>query len=405
MTSLDRAAATRADASLVTRPFVTVSAVTFLFFLYVGVLIPLLPRLIEEQLGGTELDIGLNLATFSIAAVAVRPLLGRWGDRYGRRMLIVGGALVATAAVVATVLVSNRWALLPLRALMGAGEGALFVGAATLVNDLAPAHRRAEAASYFSAAVFLGIGMGPIIGEPLIGDTGFDRGLVAAGLFTLAAAAVAMLLDDDRPRRAPDAPPPVRPVNRFHRAALRPGAVLACGIGGFATFNAFVPEHARNVGLEGSKWVFALYSVICLLVRVLGARVPERIGLATAVSIALAGLAIGLATIGIAASPLGLFAGTAVIGVGMSFMYPSLSAIAVNSAPASDRTQVVSTFTMFFEVGSAIGGLLFGLVAELTSKRGGFIGGSTAALAGLVVLWAVLLPWARTSTDHSSDFR
>jgi MFS family permease len=404
VTSTDRAAAP-ADASLVSRSFIVVSAVTFLFFVYVGVLIPLIPRLIEEQLGGTEIDIGLNLAMFSIAAIAVRPVLGKWGDRYGRRALIVGGALLATAAVVASAFVSNRWALLPLRALMGAGEGALFVGAATLVNDLAPAHRRAEAASYFSAAVFLGIGMGPIIGEQLIGDSNFDRGLVAAGLFTLAAAGVAMLLADDRPIRSADTPRWVAPVNKFHRAALRPGAVLACGIGGFATFNAFVPDHARAVGLDGSKWVFALYSVICLVVRVVGARVPERIGLATAVSIALAGLAAGLATIGIVATPVGLFTGTAIIGVGMSFMYPSLSAIAVNSAPSSDRTQVVSTFTMFFEVGSAIGGLLFGLVAELTSKRGGFIGGSMAAVAGLVVLWMVLLPWARTSTIDSSDFR
>lgn len=404
MTSLDRAVAP-ADASLLSRPFVTVSAVIFLFFVYVGVLIPLVPRLIEEQLGGTELDIGLNLATFSVAAIAVRPWLGKWGDRHGRRSLIIGGALLASAAVLAATLVSNLWMLLPLRALMGAGEGALFVGAATLVNDLAPPHRRAEAASYFSAAVFLGIGLGPIIGEQLIGVASFDRGLVAAGLFTLAAAAVAMLLDDDRPDQSPDSPPHVIPVNRFHRTALRPGAVLACGIGGFATFNAFVPEHARAVGLEGSKWVFALFSVICLVVRVVGARVPERIGLATAVSIALAGLAIGLATIGAVSTPVGLFVGTAVIGVGMSFLYPSLSAIAVNSAPSSDRTQVVSTFTMFFEVGSAIGGLLFGLVAELTSKRGGFIGGSMAAAAGLVVLWTVLLPWARTSATHSSDFR
>lgn len=404
MTSVDRAAAP-ADASLLSRSFVTVSVVTFLFFVYVGVLIPLVPRLIEEQLGGTELDIGLNLATFSVAAIAVRPLLGKWGDRHGRRVLIIGGALLASAAVLAATLVSDRWMLLPLRALMGAGEGALFVGAATLVNDLAPAHRRAEAASYFSAAVFLGIGLGPIIGEQLIGEASFDRGLVAAGLFTLAAAAAATLLDDDRPERSSDSPPHVIPANRFHRAALRPGAVLACGIGGFATFNAFVPEHARAVGLEGSKWVFALFSVICLVVRVVGARVPERIGLATAVSIALAGLAIGLATIGAVGTPVGLFAGTAVIAVGMSFLYPSLSAIAVNSAPSPDRTQVVSTFTMFFEVGSAIGGLLFGLVAELTSKRGGFIGGSMAATAGLVVLWTVLLPWARTSTTHSSDFR
>ena len=33
-------------------------------FVYIGVMVPLLPRLIEEELGGNEIDIGINLATF-----------------------------------------------------------------------------------------------------------------------------------------------------------------------------------------------------------------------------------------------------------------------------------------------------------------------------------------------------
>ena len=50
----------------------------------------------------------------------------------------------------------------------------------------------------------------------------------------------------------------------MHPAALRPGIVLACGIAGFTAFNAFMPEHAKSVGLSGSQWVFATYSVGCL---------------------------------------------------------------------------------------------------------------------------------------------
>ena len=52
-----------------TKPFVLVTAATLALFVYIGVMVPLLPRLIEEELGGNEIDIGLNLAIFSIAAV------------------------------------------------------------------------------------------------------------------------------------------------------------------------------------------------------------------------------------------------------------------------------------------------------------------------------------------------
>lgn len=394
------------EASLLTRPFVMVTAVTFLFFVYVGVLVPLVPRLIEEDLGGTEVDIGINLAVFSLAAIAIRPWIGRWGDRYGRRVLLIGGGTVAALAALGATLVTDRFALLPLRGLMGAGEGALFVGAATMINDLAPAHRRAEATSYFSVAVFGGIGVGPILGEEISRGGRFDRGLVLAAVFGLASAVAALLLRDDRPRIVgppADVGAPPRSRTGFHRAAVRPGIVLACGIAAFVAFNAFVPEHARTVGLEGSMWVFALYSGVCLVVRIVGARVPERIGLARAGSIALVNLAAGFVLLAAVATPFGLFAGTFVIAIGMSFLYPALSAIAVNTGPTEARSQVVSTFTMFFEIGTVAGGIALGVVAELAGKRGGFGGAAVVSLVGLVVLWRVLLPGAAAAAQPSSE--
>ena len=79
---------------------------------------------------------------------------------------------------------------------------------------------------------------------------------------------------DDRP-----ALPQRRGFQRFvHPAALGPGLVLASGIAAFAAFSAFLPEHARDVGLAGSAGLFATYSIVCLVLRVAGARLPERLG-------------------------------------------------------------------------------------------------------------------------------
>ena len=392
---------------LITAPFLAVTAVTLLFFLYVGIQVPLIPRLIEDQLGGTEFDIGLNLAVFSISAIAVRPLLGPWGDHYGRRVLMIGGAFVAGIGVLLAAFVTNRWLLLPLRAVCGVGEGALFVGAATMISDLAPPHRRAEAASYFSVAVFGGIGIGPIIGETLASDDDFTRGLVVASACAFAAGICAFIVPrGGTAHAAPGGLPAVvtdGPQHRFHRAAIKPGMVLALGIAGFATFNAFIPDHSRDVGLSGSKWVFATYSVVCLVVRLLCAKVPERLGLARTVSIALSFLASGLAVLVAVGTPAGVFGGAALVGLGMSFIYPALMAMTVNAVPEHERARVISTFTMFFEVGSAVGGLLFGFVAELTSKSGGFLGGAVSALAGLWFLWRVLLPEFRLRPISASQ--
>jgi len=381
---------------MLTKPFVLVTTAALAMFVYIGVMIPLLPRLIEDQLGGNEVDIGLNLAVFSLAAVLIRPPLGRFAERYGLRATMVRGALLASAATVVCTFVDSRWGLLPLRCLQGIGEASLFVGAATSISDLAPPGRGAEAASYFSVAVFGGLGIGPVISELVVGTDNFDRGLWVAAGFAALASALAMFApkgmrrhDDEDDAGAGRATP------RYHPAAIPPGLVLALGIGGFVTFNAFMPDYAITVGLDGSKWVFATYAGVCLLIRVVAAPVPDRIGHARAVTIALTLMGSGLAMLYLWPHPLGVFVSTVILGIGVSFNYPGLMAMTVNAVPDRERVRAISTFTMFFDIGTATGALLFGTLADLTTKRTAFLGGAAFCGVGLVVLWKVAVPRSR----------
>ncbi len=379
-------------APMFTRPFVLVTAAALALFVYIGVMIPLVPRLIEEQLGGNEIDIGLNLAIFSVAAILIRPKLGHFAERHGLRYTMTLGALLAAVSTAACTLVDSRWGLLPMRALQGIGEASLFVGAATSISDLAPKGRGAEAASYFSVAVFGGLGIGPVISEWVIGDNRFDAALWVAAGFAALASALAMLTPkgvryhDDGGEGGP----------RFHRAAIPTGLVLAFGVGGFVTFNAFMPDYSVTVGLDGSKWVFATYAGVCLLIRVVAATVPDRIGHARAVSIALSLMAVGLATLFVWPRPIGVFVGATIIGIGISFNYPGLMAMTVDAVPERERVRAISTFTMFFEIGTATGALLFGAFADLTTKRTAFLGGAGFCVIGLIVLWKVAVPHSRS---------
>jgi MFS family permease len=377
---------------MLTVPFIIVTAAALALFVYVGVMIPLLPRLIERKLGGHEIDIGLNLAAFSVAAIAIRPSLGRYAERHGLRRTMIFGAALCAVATAACAFVGSRWALLPLRGLQGMGEGAVFVGAATSINNLAPAGRSAEASSYFSVAVFAGLGIGPIIGEAVIGKDHFAAGLFVAAGFGLLSVLLAGLMPKFVPSHEDAA---AVPGPRFHRAAIPTGAVLALGVGGFVTFSAFMPDHAVSVGLSGSKWVFAVYAGVCLVIRIVAAKVPDRIGHARALTIALTCMSLGLLTLYLWPRPAGVFVGAVIVAIGISFNYPSLMAMTVQAVPERERVRTISTFTMFFEIGTAGGGLLLGGLANLTSKRTGFLGGAVSCTVGLIVLWKLVVPRAR----------
>ena len=194
--------------------------------------------------------------------------------------------------------------------------------------------------------MFGGIGIGPIIGEAVIGPDGhFHAGLVVAAVFAACGALAAFAVPQRRITAATlDGPLENEHTSTtfMHRATLRPGIILALGIGGFTAFNAYMPEHAKTVGLTGSQWVFATYSVSCLLLRIVGARVPERVGLARAVTLACAGLISGLTVLALIPTIPGVFLAAVLLAVGMSFQYPSLMTMALNGAPDGEHAPACS---------------------------------------------------------------
>jgi len=273
---------------------------------------------------------------------------------------------------------------------MGLGEAAVFVGAATLIADLSPPHRRAESASYFSVAVYGGIGLGPAIGEWVLGDGRYELTFLVAGGFSALAAITVLGVPKRVDRSSAPATNGEKPP-LFHRAALWPGVVLASGIAAFAVFAAFIPDYARTVGLAGSAGLFLLYSAVSLLLRLFGARLPERLGVHRMGTVALGSLTVGLALISFVPEPWALWVGAVVVGIGMAFLYPSLMANVVNRVDDSERASALSTFTMFFEIGSVVGGLVLGALGELFSKRAGFFGGAVITTLGLVALWKTVV--------------
>lgn len=398
---------------LVTGRFFVVTLAVAVYFLAVGMQNPILSVFIEDELAGGGTEIGAQAAVFSISAILIRPVIGALGDRRGRRFLMVSGALVSTGSVAGLAVTDHLVSLLVFRALTGIGEAAIFVGGATLIADLSPPNRRAEGASYFSVAVFSGLGIGPIIGEAILGDGRYARTFSSAALVCATAAVIAW----SGPRRDVPVGSPVDDQNlarpgevegswirrMVHPAAVAPGLVLACGIASVVTFFVFVPTYVDQVGLSGSALVFLLYSTISLVLRIVLAKVPERIGLGRAATWALSLLVIGGMVTVIRPSSLALYAGTVVLSVGNALLYPSLMAAAVRAVSERERARVLAGFTMFFEVGAAAGGLALGPLVAATDERAAFLGGAVFAAVGLAVLRRITLPMLERRAEPATS--
>jgi len=305
--------------------------------------------------------------------------------------MLVGAALFA-ASVLAYPLASSPAVLAALRLLTGAGEAFFFVGAVTAVFDLAPAERRGEAMSVASLALYVGIGLGPLIGELAIERVGFVAAWVLAATAALTALVMALRVPDTRPQEASGeasgGPSPRRRL--VHRAGLLPGLVMLTSILGMAGFLTFVPLYAIDIGMDGSRLVLLVFAGVVVGIRSVGARIPDRLGAARTTRMALALSAAGLALVGTWRSPAGLLAGTVVFAVGIALLTPAVMALAVEGVAPQERASMIGTTSAFLDLAFGLGPASLSFVAAAIGRPGTFLAGAVAAAVG----W-VLVVWTR----------
>ena len=380
--------ASQPRAGLVTPAFLSLVISSLAYFTAAGMTIPALPRFVEGTLGGGNIAVGVVFGAFSVSAVLLRPAAGVFGDRRGRRPLLIAGALLAGVSILAYGLAPSPAVLAALRLASGAGEALFFVGMVTVFIDLAPAERRGEAMSLASLGLYLGIGIGPVIAEVIEHALGLTAVWVLAASMCFAATGLALRVPETRPEaadvteRAADGPQ----RRWLHPAGLLPGVVLFTSIVGMAGFLAFVPLHVLDIGMTSSGLVLLLFAGVVVLVRSLGARLPDLLGPARAIRAALTLSTIGLGLAAIWHTAVGLVLGAVLLGFGVALLTPSVFALAAVAAPPGERGQVMATTSAFLDLAFGLGPMSMGVVAAGLGRPAVFATGALAALAGLVLV-------------------
>jgi MFS family permease len=378
---------------LLTPAFLAVSLASLAYFIADGITIPILQKFVVGPLGGDRVAVGIAYGAFSLTALVLRPLAGSFSDRRGRRPLIVGGAALFAIGVLGHLVATTIPILLVMRLVMGAGEAFVFVGVLSAASDLAPEGRRGEAISYFSLSLYLGVAIGPFIGEVLLGEDRFAAVWIASALM----AGVAVLFGLRAPETRPAAIDPPGASNAaplrgwrsvVHPGGILPGLVLLASTTGMGGFFAFGKLYADSLGMDGAGPVFATLAVIVIVFRSLMPWMPDRLGARRAASIALTFNAAGMVIIGLWTDPAGFYAGTAVFAFGVCFAFPALSTLTTLSVPPSERGAALGTFSAFLDLGFGAAPVVLGFIAQAAGFNGVFLASAVVAASGLLLLAA-----------------
>ena len=344
--------------------FTTGLAITFLVFFSLGSLFPIVPRLVTGGLNGDAADVGRISATFAVAAICCRPLLSFVLRQGVRRLAMVGGTMLVTGVSI-MFHAKNLVVLAGCEVLIAFGETFLWTSVATFTTASVPPNRQAEAIALGSGPIFVAYAIGPLATDRLAVNRHFSTALLFPLVSALLALALALRIRREWAQTAARTRGRLTIREVFHPKALKPGIAYLFVTTGWSAWAAYIALRADGLGMRGVGGLFVVYSVTSLSIRFFGAKVPERIGLKRCAVATTLSICFGLSIIGFSDSSRGLYVGAVFIAAGISLLFPTMSAISLNGlTDPTERGSLLSSISMFFDVGMGLGGLVLGPFAR-----------------------------------------
>ena len=341
-------------------------AAVFALFLITGMALPVLPLHLHQNLGQSTFVVGLVAGAQFAASLASRVWAGSFSDRNGVKTAVLIGlalAVVSGAIYLLSLAFSSAPAvavaiLLVGRALLGAGESFVIVGAQSWALTLAGDKYAGKAIAWIGTAMYAALALGAPLGSALFAAWGF----VTVGLATLLIPLVAALTILPLPPGAttPQAERTLRPVIR---AVWLPGIGLSFSSLGFGVMTAFSVLLFVERGWHPAWLAFTVFAVAFIAARLVLGHLSDQLGGARVALVFSAIEGVGLAVMAISPWPAMGLVGAALTGLGCSLVYPALGLEAVRRTPPGTQGLAMGVYTAFLDLALGILSPLIGLLA------------------------------------------
>ena len=317
----------------------------------IGLVLPILPKLIENVTGGDIVAaahvLGLLTALYSIMQFVCGPLAGSLSDRFGRRpvLLISLGGLGVTH-LLSAVAPSLAW-FVAMRALSGM-MAATFPVANAYIADVSPPEQRAQNFGLVGVAFGIGFIAGPVLGG-LLGQIDLRLPFLAAGLLCFANLIFGFIAlpESLKPEhRRPIDLKRSNPIGAFvvfahaHRGKILIGGYILAALAQRGLENIWVLYSSyrydwspAEVGLSLTAVGFMFALSQGFIVRVVVPRLGERGALLTGLAVS----AFGLVLYGFASQGWMTYVIMMIHIPGWALVTPSLQAILSRAAPPNEQ--------------------------------------------------------------------
>jgi MFS transporter, DHA1 family, tetracycline resistance protein len=378
------------------RPLLVIFLTIFVNLIGFGIVMPLLP-IYSEQMGASDLVIGVIVGSYSFTQLLATPVLGELSDRIGRRPVLLFSIFGTVVGFVVLALAHNVWVLLLGRVIDGLSGGNISIARA-YIADISKPENRAKAFGLIGAAFGLGFILGPALGG-IFAKVSYTAPLwVATGLTVVALALAWLWLPETVERRDGAAVWPLElkfPLfqmmrRNYVRQLLLVDFIYWCAAAGYQTTLPLIGKHRFGFGVSEVGFLMASLGLVSVLVQVaLIGRAVKKLGERRTILVALVVSAVWLEVAALSERLIPFSMAMVVASIGTALFMPALSSLLARSADRSEQGKVQGAASAVESLGRSAGPV-FGNVV-LGKLGGGVAYGIVAALFGVGTLLTLVL--------------
>lgn len=315
-----------------------------------------------SHLGGSEWHLGAIVGVGMIGGLAVRVLLGVGIDRYGPRRIWLGSLSLFTLAVLAHLLIDTVHgpAVYVVRILLTIGVAGGVGASLTYVSLRVPEFRVAEMVGTLGSSGFLGLAIGPGVGDLLFRSSPIARqhldrmfllSALAGGIALIAAVIATRGQVRRRVERRDAAVFPL--IRRYHPGIL---LLVAFAMGlGVGLPGVFVRAYAAELEIAGIYSYFLVYAFVAFTVRVTTRRLTQHIGIRPVILIGLAALSSSMVFYLVVQQAWQFAVPAVVAGVAHALLFPAIISGGATSFPTRYRGLATTFVLGVVDCGKLIG--------------------------------------------------
>lgn len=357
--------------------------------------------LVQKEFHRGDADFGLLTSAFFLFYMVAVPFMGPLANRYSRKWIIVGGALLWSGATLLTAVTHSFQGLLIRHTLVGIGEASFVTIGPTVVVDLFPKAMRGRVLGVYYLAIPVGLALGYVIGGVLGPHYGWRAPFYVAAFPGVVLALI--LLGLPEPKRGQF--DPVEEV--LHRQSLwslarNPAfwtatlgiATMTFSLGGLQVWMPTFLSRSRGYSLQAANSVFGVMIAFDGTVASLGGGwLADRLLSRTKSAyylVSAASMALGIPVMIVALFSRGPWMLPAILVGGFLLLLNTapLNAAIINSVgPHLRATAIAVSIVVTHLLGDSLSPWLIGFISDRRSLEGGFVSAVIAMAISSAILF------------------